>query len=128
MLPMILMGSMIGALGSIMLPNLVLQILLTILLVTLAILTGMKGRIIYQRENIRLQALERARAVNNNSGEDIDEEQFHLFMNQSQPSIFEIVLEDLLILKVQQQKMDIMNKSMRARGGGGDAIGENFTP
>jgi len=120
MLPMILMGSMIGALGSIMLPNLVLQILLTILLVTLAILTGMKGRIIYQRENIRLQALERARAVNN-SGEEIDEEQFRLFMNQSQPSIFEIVLEDLLILKGQQKQMDIMNKSMRGQG-------ENCTP
>lgn len=121
MLPMILMGSMIGALGSIMLPNLVLQILLTILLVTLAILTGMKGRIIYQRENIRLQALERARAVNNNSGEEIDEEQFRLFMNQSQPSIFEIVLEDLLILKGQQKQMDILNKSMRGQG-------ENCTP
>jgi hypothetical protein len=32
-------------------------------------------------------------------GDDFDEEEYRRFMEQSQPSIFEIVLEDLLLLK-----------------------------
>ena len=44
MLPIVMMGSMIGALASITLPNLVLQILLTLLMVSLAVLTGLKGK------------------------------------------------------------------------------------
>ena len=34
--------------------------------------------------------------------DDFDEEEYRRFIEQSQPSIFEIVLEDLLILKGQK--------------------------
>ena len=37
-------------------------------------------------------------------GDDFDEEEYRRFMEQSQPSIFEIVLEDLLLLKGQKEK------------------------
>lgn len=47
MLPVVMMGSMIGALASITLPNLIMQILLTILMVLLTILAGLKGRQIF---------------------------------------------------------------------------------
>jgi uncharacterized membrane protein YfcA len=57
MLPIIMMGSMVGTLASITLPNLILQILLTILMISLAVLAGMKGAAIYQKENIRLAAM-----------------------------------------------------------------------
>ena len=98
MLPIIMMGSMIGVLASITLPNLVLQVSLTILMIFLAILTGFKGRQIYKKENIRLAVI-KAREMQSPGGEDFDEDQFKNYMEQSQPSIFEIVLEDLLILK-----------------------------
>lgn len=52
-----MMGSMVGTLASITLPNLILQILLTILMISLAVLAGMKGAAIYQKENIRLAAM-----------------------------------------------------------------------
>jgi len=93
MLPIVMMGSMIGTLGSITLPNLVLQVLLTILMVSLTILAGMKGKQIYSKENIRLAAIKALPGIESN------EEKFRMFMESSQPSIFEIVLEDLLILK-----------------------------
>jgi uncharacterized membrane protein YfcA len=57
MLPIIMMGSMVGTLASITLPNLILQILLTILMISLAVLAGIKGAAIYQKENIRLAAM-----------------------------------------------------------------------
>lgn len=57
MLPIVMTGSMVGALASITLPNLVLQILLTIMMISLAILTYLKGRSIYQKENVRLAAI-----------------------------------------------------------------------
>jgi len=57
MLPIIMMGSMVGTLASITLPNLILQILLTILMISLAVLAGMKGAAIYQKGNIRLAAM-----------------------------------------------------------------------
>lgn len=75
MLPVIMMGSMIGALASITLPTLILQFLLTVLMISLAILTGLKGRQIYQKENLRLAAI-KAREMRS-SGEEFDEDQFH---------------------------------------------------
>lgn len=57
MLPIVMTGSMIGALASITLPNLVLQILLTIMMVSLTILTGLKGKSIFQKENVRVAAI-----------------------------------------------------------------------
>jgi len=110
MLPIVMTGSMIGALASITLPNLILQILLTILMVSLTILTGLKGRSIYQKENMRLAVI-RAREMQL-SGDEFDEEEYRRFMEQSQPSIFEIVLEDLLILKGQNEKA-ALNRSIR---------------
>jgi uncharacterized membrane protein YfcA len=110
MLPIVMAGSMIGALASITLPNLILQILLTILMVSLTILTGLKGRSIYQKENMRLAVI-RAREMQL-SGDEFDEEEYRRFMEQSQPSIFEIVLEDLLILKGQNEKA-ALNYSIR---------------
>lgn len=97
------MGSMVGTLASITLPNLVLIILLTILMISLAILAGLKGGAIYKKENIRLAALRRRDLPY----DEYDEEVYRLQMERSQPSIFEIVLEDLLILKGQKE-MEIM--------------------
>jgi uncharacterized membrane protein YfcA len=57
MLPMVMMGSMIGALASITLPNLILQILLTLLMISLTALAGLKGKQIYLKENARMQAI-----------------------------------------------------------------------
>jgi uncharacterized membrane protein YfcA len=57
MLPIIMMGSMIGAMASITLPNLILHILLTILMISLALLTGIKGKQIFDKENIRIAAI-----------------------------------------------------------------------
>jgi uncharacterized membrane protein YfcA len=57
MLPIVMTGSMIGALASITLPNLVLQVLLTIMMVSLTILTGLKGRSIFKKENLRMAAI-----------------------------------------------------------------------
>ena len=81
-----------------MLPNLVLQVSLTILMIFLTILTGFKGRQIYMKENIRLAVI-KAIELQIPGGEDFDEDQFKNYLEQSQPSIFEIILEDLLILK-----------------------------
>lgn len=103
MLPIVLAGSMVGALASITLPNLVLQILLTIMMISLAILTFLKGRSIYQKENVRLAAIRAREFQQLSGGDDLDEEEYQRFMEQSQPSIFEIVLEDLLLLKGQKE-------------------------
>ena len=77
MLPIVMMGSMIGTLGSITLPNLVLQVLLTILMVSLTILAGMKGKQIYSKENIRLAAIKALPGIESN------EEKFRIFMESS---------------------------------------------
>jgi hypothetical protein len=45
-------------------------------------------------------------------GDEFDEEDYRRFMEQSQPSIFEIVLEDLLLLKGQKEKA-AFSRSMR---------------
>lgn len=74
MLPVIMMGSMIGALASITLPTLLLQVLLTLLMISLTLLTGYKGRQIFQKENLRLAAI-KAREMQA-SGEEYDEEQY----------------------------------------------------
>lgn len=76
-----MMGSMIGAMASITLPNLILQILLTILMISLAILTGIKGKQIFDKENIRIAAI-KAHEMHL-SGEEIDEEQYKLYMERS---------------------------------------------
>jgi uncharacterized membrane protein YfcA len=76
MLPIIMMGSMVGTLASISLPNLILQILLTLLMISLAVLTGIKGASIYQRENVRLKAI-KARELPYNEE---DEENYRLKM------------------------------------------------
>jgi uncharacterized membrane protein YfcA len=73
MLPIIMMGSMFGALASITLPNLVLQILLTILMICLTLLASMKFKQIYNKENVRLEALKKRREQFNLSDE-VDEE------------------------------------------------------
>ena len=74
MLPVIMMGSMIGAMASITLPTLILQFLLTVLMISLTILTGLKGRQIFQKENLRLAAI-KAREMQA-SGEEFDDEQY----------------------------------------------------
>lgn len=74
MLPVIMMGSMIGALASITLPTLLLQVLLTLLMISLTLFTGYKGRQIFQKENLRLAAI-KAREMQA-SGEEYDEEQY----------------------------------------------------
>ncbi len=72
-------------------------------MISLAILAGLKGAAIYKKENIRLAALRRRDLPY----DEYDEEVYRLQMERSQPSIFEIVLEDLLILKGQKE-MEIM--------------------
>ena len=74
MLPIIMMGSMVGTLASITLPNLVLQFLLTVLMISLSVLTGLKGAAIYQKENTRLAAM-RARDL---PYDEYDEELYRL--------------------------------------------------
>ena len=81
MLPIVMMASMIGALASIILPNLILQVLLTLLMLSLAILTCIKGLQIYKKENIRIAAI-KAREQQN-PFEEFDEEAYRNFMEQS---------------------------------------------
>ncbi len=78
-------------------------------MISLAILAGLKGASIYKKENIRLAALRRRDLPY----DEYDEELYRLQMERSQPSIFEIVLEDLLILKGQKE-MEIMQRSLNS--------------
>jgi hypothetical protein len=64
-------------------------------MISLSVLAGLKGAGIYKKENIRLATI-RARDL---PYDEYDEEMYRLQVERSQPSIFEIVLEDLLILK-----------------------------
>jgi hypothetical protein len=61
MLPTVMMGSMIGVLGNIILPSLILQICLTLLLVVMTFKAGLKGYEIFKKENVRIQKIERER-------------------------------------------------------------------
>lgn len=54
MLPVVMMGSMIGVLFNLVLPSLVLQIVLTIVLLLLTIQSLGKANSIYKKENIKL--------------------------------------------------------------------------
>jgi hypothetical protein len=64
-------------------------------MISLSVLAGLKGAGIYKKENIRLAAMN----VRDLPYDEYDEEMYRMQVERSQPSIFEIVLEDLLILK-----------------------------
>jgi uncharacterized membrane protein YfcA len=61
MLPIVMMGSMIGVLFNIMLPSIILQLCLTTVLVILAIHTSLRARSIYKIETEHLAFEKRER-------------------------------------------------------------------
>ncbi len=56
MLPTVMMGSYIGVIMNAMLPDLILQICLTLLLVFLTVQSSMKAREIFKKENEKIKA------------------------------------------------------------------------
>jgi uncharacterized membrane protein YfcA len=56
MLPTVMMGSFIGVIMNAMLPDLILQILLTLLLAFLTFQSSMKAREIFKKENEKIRA------------------------------------------------------------------------
>lgn len=60
MLPTVMMGSFIGVIMNAMLPDLILQVLLTLLLGFLTVQSGLKATDIFKKENVKLKAKKKA--------------------------------------------------------------------
>ena len=60
MLPTVMMGSFVGVIMNAMLPELILQVLLTLLLAFLTVQSGLKAREIFNKENEKIKAKKKA--------------------------------------------------------------------